>query len=234
MVMLTSLDNGVYDLLTVLPSWMIFIIVMSLVLTPIVMEMIRQNKKKKEDQILNAFIVEVGNLSSDNKAFTHSFKEYLNELYSKLDTLLDLLYEKYANNLSPEISNKILELVYDRTCMRTLSFLSEYFSDEKKYSEDGFRFNCLNRDLDSFLRNRYYADVMSLNKMTCKGVTLDIHLSELDVLKVKDDLMAFLEQNKDKKSWELYNATKKYLESYFLTLTSKAQGKLEEKIKEVL
>ena len=44
--------------------------------------------------------------------------------------------------------------------------------------------------------------------------------------------MNFLHENKEKRSWELHNSTKKYLEAYFLTLINKAQFKLEEVMKE--
>lgn len=225
-------DNGLYSILTSLPSWMILTVIMSTIFSPLIMELIRQSKKKKEDVLLSSFLQEMRNSTVENQSFVHSFKNYLEELYAKLDVLLDLLYEKYANNLSPEISKKIIELVYERTNLRTLTFLADFFSDEHKYDNGKFRVCTIENELRLMLRNRYYADLMTLNKMTCKGITLDLHLSTVDVDLVTQEIITFLNANKGQSGWDLYGLSKRYLEGYFQTLSNKAQSKLEDKLKD--
>lgn len=221
-----------YDLLGVLPSWMLFILAILLITSPLIFDLIRQTKKKKDEQLLSIFLKEMVETGTENQKFVRSFKNYIEELYSKLDVLLDLLYERYANNLSVDMSSKVIELVYERTYFKVLNFLTDYISNDKKYDENGLKVGCIRSDLSTTIRTRYYTDMMILNKMTCKNINLDLHLVTVDSEVVINDILEFLQENKDKRSWELHNSTKKFLESYFITLINKAQFKLEEVIKE--
>lgn len=221
-----------YDLLGVLPSWMLFILAILLITSPLIFDLIRQTKKKKDEQLLSIFLKEMVETGTENQKFVRSFKNYIEELYSKLDVLLDLLYERYANNLSVDMSSKVIELVYERTYFKVLNFLTDYISNDKKYDENGLKVSCIHSDLSTTIRTRYYTDMMILNKMTCKNVNLDLHLVTVDSEVVISDILEFLRENKEKRSWELHNSTKKFLESYFITLINKAQFKLEEVIKE--
>lgn len=226
------MDNGMYSLLGVLPSWMLFVLAILLITSPLILDLIRQTKKKKEEQLLSMFLKGVIDTSSENQKLIPNFKNYIEELYSKFDTLLDLLYERYANNLSVDMSGKVIELVYERTYFRVLNFLTDYISNDRKYDDNGLKVDCIRPDLSTTIRTRYYTDMMILNKMTCKNINLDIHLVTVDSEVVINDIISFLHENKEKRSWELHNSTKKYLEAYFITLINKAQFKLEEVIKE--
>ena len=226
------MDNAMYDILGVLPSWMLFILAILLITSPLVLDLIRQTKKKKDEQLLSIFLKEIVETGTENQKFARSFKNYIEELYSKLDVLLDLLYERYANNLSVDMSSKVIELVYERTYFKVLNFLTDYISNDRKYDENGLKVGCIRSDLSTTIRTRYYTDMMILNKMTCKNINLDLHLVIVDPEVVINDILEFIQENKEKRSWELHNSTKKFLEAYFLTLINKAQFKLEEVIKE--
>jgi len=226
------MDNAFYSTISSLPVWAVFILALLLVTSPLIMEIIRSVRKKKEEDSLISLIKEMRESSEENQVFVSSFKNYIEELYTKLDILLDLLYERYANNLSHDMANKIIELVYERTYFRILNLITEFSSSDRKYDEGGLKVSCIKSEIESLIRSRYYMDMMTLNKVTCKGISLNMHLVALDPDIVINDIVRHLEENKEKRSWDMYLTTKKFLEAYFQTLINKAQFKLEENIKE--
>lgn len=223
-------DSGtnLYDIMKEMPAWMVFVSVLLVLFSPIIMEIVKNIRKKKEDDHQKNFVREIKGFFENNQIFSENFKLYL----EKLDTLLDLLYEKYANNLDLETSKKILELVYDRSCNKILSHLVDYISEEGNYDENNILSLCgLDQDLESEINNRYYADLMTLNKVACKGIYLDLHMLEISPAQVKKDIMEYLLSIKEKKDWDIYYSVKRFVENYFTTLTNKAHTKLENTVK---
>lgn len=229
MILLESVNTSVYDIIRILPFWMIFVIILLILLTPFTLEIIRFKRKNDEDKKFKEFTSKVGESVLENQKFLFSFKDYLEGLYGKLDVLLDLLYERHANNLNLDIAVKIIEIVYERAFYKILSSLSDCFL--KKVDGVDFSVKCFEKELDGVIKNRYFSDVMVLNKMTCKGISLDLHLLSVDPSNITKDIIIYIETIQDKDGWEMYKLTRRFLENYSTTLINKAQSKLEDQVK---
>lgn len=163
------METKVLDHITGLPIWMQFTILTIFTIFVIVTSII---KIKMDNKVTNKLI------SNEHK----------------LGTLLDLLYSRFANNLSLDVAKDIIPLCYLRTKYvirdKIISLLKTHsYNIDGKFDKAKFRF-----DLIEFINNRYYEDSMFLGKLSCKSVKLNFyHTDKVKPNEIIDSVCIFLD-----------------------------------------
>jgi hypothetical protein len=239
----TPETTTIYEILKMLPAWMLFVIILLFIIGQWIISYMAKVKTKKletkNDEKLNIFIDTTTNYMRSTQSSLNEFnismnvfKEYQEEQAAKHDLFLEILYEKFANNLTLEIAKKYIELVFERTKSKILHKITDYLSNPKKFDENNeFKTSCLKKEFEEFVRNRYYSDIMDLNKTSCKNMSLDSFMIQFNPEKTASDIIDFIEENRSRGSWDIYNLTKNYMETYYTTIINKAHGSLEEQTK---
>lgn len=176
-----------------LPSWMQFTILILftiMIVVPTIWKII--SEKKITDKLVN------------------------NE--RKLGILLDLLYSKFANNLSVDVAKEIIALSYIRGKFiirdKIIDLLKVHnYTIEGKFDKYKFK-----EDLNDFVRNKYYEDSMFLGKMTCKNIKLNfVHIEKIKSDYIVDNISSFLENSNFKLTCSLHDSTCNNLDIYLST-----------------
>lgn len=147
-----------------LPNWMIYSMALLVILIPAISDLVKQWRYSNQNKKVNTVIT---NLVKNQE-----------ELYRNFNMLLDVLYEKYANNLTLEVAKYVIELVYNRMGNAVGHQVREYLHDTDLHVNGKIDVNKVKDDIDAMIKNGYYNDSMILNKMTYKGVSLDDHLTK--------------------------------------------------------
>jgi len=189
-----------------MPSWMVFVLAILIVVLPTILDFFRQRRNKNT---INQLVL------------NHEL------LYKNFNMLLDILYEKYANNLTLEVSKAIIELVYDKTKNCILTRMQEYIHDNNVYVEGTIDPAKIKEDLKLFISNKYYHDAMLLNKMSCKGHTLDKHLKTILYDDIVNKVISLLVIHSGTNTHRACACIKRDLDNYFTSLISKGKTHLE-------
>ena len=211
-----------------LSDWMIYTLAILLVIAPILTDIVRnvrdKSNKKKYDGVLNTILEKYDAVIS-----TIALNQ--DGLYKNFNILLDVLYEKYANNLTLEVAQNIIDLVYNRTKYSIINRVQEYIHDESKYVNGRLDANLIREDISFLISNKYHQDIMLLNKLTFKGFKLSEHLIERVDYKNHTDKIINLIINRVVESNYILscNQIKKDLESYYTMLINQGKAHLEEK-----
>jgi hypothetical protein len=155
----------------------------------------------------------------------------------KLGILIDLLYEKYANNVTLDIAKNIISLTYTKTKFIIRDKVIEMITTKSFYNEN----NILDTDkvittLFEFVENRHCEDSMFLNKITCKDVKLDFYHRDLKQTNLLDNIKCALDALNIKKE-ELnkgfvFNNITNHFNITYTTIINKTLMKLEEVLTE--
>jgi hypothetical protein len=170
------MNENVSDLVYGLPHWMIFLIVILVITTPLIAETIRTIRIKKEVK--------------NNQKFTDDLKDYQTKLHGTLEVLLDVLYERFANNVTYETSAKIIEITYNRSAHCIIDYL---FRHHKLYTLENLdNIDDISDQLLSFISNVYYEDSMFLDKIKCKGISLNVHLKQTKPREILEKIITII------------------------------------------
>lgn len=214
------METKVLDHISGLPNWMQFTILIILVLTTVV-----------------SFIFKI---RSDNKVV----KEQMNvsaKLISnehKFGTLLDLLYSRFANNLSIDVAKEIIPLCYLRTKYvikdKVIALLKTHnYTPNGLFDKAQFKY-----DIIEFINNRYYEDSMFLGKLTCKSIKLNFyHNDKVKPEQIIDSISIFLETSNFKLNCSMNNFQclefGNYLDTMFTTIINKTLIQLEDIVSKI-
>lgn len=147
-----------------LPAWMMFVLATLVILIPTILEIVKQYRYNNQNKKINKVI--------------HDLAKNQEALYKNFNMLLDVLYEKYANNLTLEVTKYVIELVYGRMANDISKHVREYIHNTDLYKDDKLDIHKIQEDILITVKNAYFNEIMILNKMTYKGITLDNHLKE--------------------------------------------------------
>ncbi len=207
------MENKVIDNITHLPSWMQFTILLLFTISLIIPTIIK--------------------IKNDNKI---SGKLINNE--EKLGTLLDLLYSKFANNLSLEVSKEIIKQRYLITKYlvrdKVIELLKSHnYNEEGKFNKIQFKY-----DLIEYINNIYYEDSMFLGKLTCKTIKLNFyHTSKIKPEFIIDNITSFIEISNFKLHCSNQGSSCTtldiYLNTFFQTISNKTLLQLEDIITKI-
>lgn len=197
-----------------LPYWMIFILAILVIVVPVITDIVRQKRFKKYEDKYREVI--------DNLVINQD------SLYRNFNMLLDVLYDKYANNLTLEVSKQIIELVYTRTKNCIVNRIQDHLHDEDKYKDGKVDIEKIRSDIKMFISTKYYQDVMILNKMTCKGNKLSDHLSKhINHEEVTDKIIALITIYTSHNIYKACKHVRTDVDSYFNVLINKAKSFIE-------
>lgn len=207
------MQDKILDHVSGLPSWMQFVILILIVL----MLLLTTILKARSDNKVNSKLIH-------------------NE--QKLGTLLDLLYARFANNLSLDVAKEIIQLLYikNRFLVRDkIIDLLKFHNYEKDGKFNKFQFKY---DLIEFINNRYYEDSMFLGKLTCKSIKLNFyHTQYVKPDYIIEQITTFLEisnfklicSNNSSSCINLDN----HLNSFYQTITNKTLVQLEDLVTKI-
>lgn len=215
---MTILSIPLDDLVKILHNWQIYTIVLVMLLSPFILELFKQKSQKRSNTKLDDSIkllinsINVGNIKMNDR----------------FESLIDILYERFANNITVPVAVEILDLVYNRSKLLILEEIHTNLDNRENYNNNEFRIGKFETNIKNFISNRYYMDCMTLHKLTCKGVTLDFHITK----KVKHDditnlILRCMGDNKNIPIEQIYREVKIILDIHFTTLTSKAKTQLD-------
>lgn len=201
------MEKNILDNLTHLPNWMAFVIVALIIVVPFVSEIIRQVKNRG-----------LINMLTDNQL----------EVNKNFNLLLDVLYEKYANNLTLEVSKHVIDLVYSRQ-MNTIKDRLQNYVHNKDYVVDGkVKIEAVKNDIGMLISNIYYQDIMILNKMTFQSYKLSLPLQNIKYQEIIDKSVSLLNIYDLKDCARACINISKDLEAYYTRLINKSKAYLEE------
>lgn len=215
-----------------LQGWMIFVLALLVVLIPVATEIIRQFRQSKKDLKFNEFTERLYNsqinIYTQLNTLVSVMGDANKETFAKLNDLIDILYEKFANNITVLVAMDLLELVYIRSKLSIIDHVNDILCDTNNYKDGKLKIDRIEGTIKSYISNRYYQDSRFLNKLTCKGVELNIHIAH----KVKPDelsnkLINLLSVLSDSTPDQIHREIKTYLTNYFMTLISKAKNELD-------
>jgi len=206
-------EDKVIDHLAGLPTWMQFTILLSFTLTLIITAVLK--------------------IRMDNKV---SNKLINNE--QKLSTLLDLLYAKFANNLSLDVAKEIINLCYLGTRYKIKDKIIELLRNHNYLNEGKFNKYQFKYDLIEYVNNVYYEDSMFLGKLSCKSVKLNFyHTEKFKPEFIIDSISTFLETTNFKlvctNTSPGCNNIDTYLGTLFQTIINKTLIQLEDTISRI-
>ena len=215
-----------------LEPWMVFIIAMMLVLIPILTEVIRQVRQSRKDKTINTFTSNLYNSQNNIFAQLHRVATIIEssnkDTSHRMTELIDILYEKFANNITQVVAMDIIELVYSRTKLSILDAIGEAICLEDNYSEERFMINRIETTIRTHITNRYFQDERFLNKLTCRGIKLDFHLSKkMDMEDFSNKLLNLISISASESSDILYRQVRTFINNYFTTQISKAKTELD-------
>ena len=215
-----------------LESWMIFVLGLLIILIPIITEILRQVKQNKKDKQFNEFTEKLYNSQLNIYSQLNELVDVMGksnrEMYCKLNDLIDILYEKFANNITILVAMDLLELVYTRSKLSIIDHIGELMADSNNYEDGKLRIDRIENTITTYIANRYYQDARFLNKLTCKGVELDMHISKkVNPEEVSKKIINLLSVTSDCKRDQIYREMKSYINNYFITIISKAKNELD-------
>ncbi len=204
------------SLLEGLPNWMIYTLALAVIITPLVLEILRSARIKKESNQYKQVI--------DNLVINYE------QLYEDFQMLLGVLYEKYANNLSLEVAKQVIELIYIRTRNCIIARVQDYLHDDSKYVNGYINPEVLKDDVEVFVSTKYYEDTMLLNKMTYKGKKLSVYLeNQVSYKDISTKIISLITIYSGKSIYKSCTNIKHDITSYFSVLISKNKTFLETK-----
>lgn len=215
-----------------LEGWMVFTLAILIVVIPMITEILRQVKQHKKDKQFSEFTEKLYNSQLNIYTQINTLVDVMGqsnkEIYNKLNDLIDILYEKFANNITILVAMDLLELVYTRSKLSIIDHLNDIISDCNNYKNGKLRIDRIEVTIKTYISSRYYQDARFLNKLTCKGIALDVHITQ----KVKPDelsnkIINLLSIHSDGSPDQIYREVKTYLNNYFITITSKAKSELD-------
>lgn len=199
-----------------LPYWMIFTLAILVILVPVITDMVRQKRLKKYER--------------DNREVIDNLITNQESLYKNFTMLVDVLYDKYANNLTLEISKIMIELVYSRTKHCIIDKVQTIVYDEDRYTEGKLDIERVKSDIRIFISSKYFQDIMILNKLTCKGVKLSEHITaEINHKDVAAKVIALIESSQLRNKHRACKYIKHDMDAYFGVLINKAKSLIENK-----
>ena len=204
-----------------LPNWMIFIVIILLILTPIITHIIS--------------IIKTNKSSSKTTSSIDKMLLYQEGQSKRLDILIDVLYEKYANNLTLETAKHIINMAYINLAYNIIEHVTIKIIDDRNYNNQGFTINKFKEETRVFIVNKYYETIMILNKMRCKGIALNLYLSnKINPNDVINEIFELLAENKDMAKFELNSCQTERIKSTFQTYINKTNSYLETEYKQTI
>jgi len=193
---------------------MIYSLAMLIIIITVALDIVKQvrysNQNKKVQLVIN-------NLVKNQQ-----------ELYKNFNMLLDVLYEKYANNLTLEVAKYVIELVYGRIATSIGKQVRTYLHDTELYKDGKIEITKIKEDVHTLLKNTYFNEVMILNKMTYKGYSLDDHLiNKVEYETIAEEICALISIYSSNNIIRTCEQVDFKIEVYFQTLISKGKTHFE-------
>ena len=202
------MEAKVLDHLSGLPDWMQFTILI-LILIGFYGFLFYSNKRSKKTQ-------EIASLTGD-----------------KINQLLDVLYEKYANDLTAEVANNTIYIYYQVMKYNTMENILMKLYDKSNTdftNEDSLK--AFKEDLSVFIKNKYYETSLELGKMKYKGVPLNFYMTEkMFPNDIVEQVMNFIKCKRQYTNEKLFRELNTRINGIFDTYTNKTYKELEDKFK---
>jgi hypothetical protein len=207
-----------FESLDGLPAWMIMFLLLSLILSPIILELIRGTRSKKRDEAI------YGNFNK--------FTKQAKDLHEKLEMLTGIVYDRYSNDLTLDSATKTISKAYDSMALNIMNELLQILK-EKRFTDRDKGLEGLEEKVRIVVSYDYHNKLSYLSKLKCKGIFLDFHLSGVDYEQIVELVTSNIQCNHAMyySEWhEVYFEMMKCILSYFKVLKVQTTAKLEQLI----
>lgn len=193
---------------------MIYTLALAIIFTPIVTDILRTRRAKKIEKI--------------NEDTVQTILTATYNLQKSFSILLTVLHGKYANNLTLEIAKVVIELVYYRAATSITNKIRNLLHDSSNFVNGKLDIVKIKDDMSLFISNKYYQDIMILNKMTCGQTALNFYLSDnIKHEDVTERIMTIVHLHSSNDIHRACTQITQHIDAYFLTLINKTKNELE-------